>query len=136
MSYFKLELKSKVENLCLMCFTSSLVILFLYNQLNWFALLQDVNRRVREVTHYAHEQICVKAGRQLAAHLRVIVPCWLCTMSDPHSSAAKAAQTAFAATLPSDAKRADALVFCKDAIFNVILSWSLYMYFCGRSACL
>lgn len=84
-------------------------------------LFQDVDRRVREATHCANEQICVKAGRQLAAHLRLIMPCWLCTMSDPHPPAARASQAAFTATLTSDSKRADALVYCKDAIFNVML---------------
>jgi hypothetical protein len=116
----KLKALQELKQLCQSISSDDIVKALPYWPRLFNRLAIDIDRRVREATHCAHEQMCVRAGRQLAAHLKVIVPCWLCTMCDPHLPAAKAAQTALAATLPNDVKRADAFVFCKDAIFNYI----------------
>lgn len=61
----------------------------------------DVERRVREAAQIAHGALVSQVGKQLAPHLRSIMPSWVMGMVDPHpaasSAALKALQDVFAA---------------------------------------
>ncbi|XP_065833496.1 E3 ubiquitin-protein ligase listerin-like [Oscarella lobularis] len=82
-----------------------------YNKLS-----MDFDRRVREASHLACEGIVGKAGRQLAPYIKSLVPCWICSTSDPHSPAAGAALKALNAAFPTPKKKADAVAYCRVAI--------------------
>ncbi|XP_067118343.1 E3 ubiquitin-protein ligase listerin [Centruroides vittatus] len=86
----------------------------LYNQ-----LAMDFDRRIREATHEAHSQLVKKVGRNLAPHLRSIMGVWLICQADPYSPAASAAKSAFNEAFP-ESKQGEALMYCKDEIFNYI----------------
>ncbi|XP_064473066.1 E3 ubiquitin-protein ligase listerin-like [Ornithodoros turicata] len=84
----------------------------LYNK-----LAVDNDRRVREATHRAHEQLCLKVKRNLAPHAKAMVGVWVASQCDPFAPAASAARAAFAAAFPS-AKQAQVLSFFAQEIFG------------------
>lgn len=84
----------------------------LYNK-----LALDNDRRVREATHRAHEQLCLKVKRGLAPHAKAMVGAWLAGQCDPFAPAASAAKAAFAAAFPS-AKQAQVLSFFSQELFS------------------
>ncbi|KAM6448074.1 E3 ubiquitin-protein ligase listerin [Liasis olivaceus] len=79
----------------------------------------DHDRRVREATQQAFEQLILKVRKHLAPHLKSIMGYWLIAQCDIYSPAASAAQEAFEKAFPLS-KQSEALVFCKDEILNVL----------------
>ncbi|MPC13577.1 E3 ubiquitin-protein ligase listerin [Portunus trituberculatus] len=55
----------------------------------------DVERRVREGVQSCHRVLSSRVGRQMAPHLKVIMPAWVTAVCDPHTLAADAAAKAF-----------------------------------------
>ncbi|XP_062982791.1 E3 ubiquitin-protein ligase listerin [Elgaria multicarinata webbii] len=79
----------------------------------------DHDRRVREATQQAFEQLILKVKKHLAPHLRSLMGYWLIAQCDIYSPAASAAKVAFEKAFPPS-KQPEALVFCKDEILNVL----------------
>ncbi|XP_044298639.1 E3 ubiquitin-protein ligase listerin [Varanus komodoensis] len=79
----------------------------------------DHDRRVREATQQAFEQLILKVKKHLAPHLRSLMGHWLIAQCDIYSPAASAAKVAFEKAFPPS-KQPEALVFCKDEILSVL----------------
>ncbi|KAM9456136.1 E3 ubiquitin-protein ligase listerin [Clarias gariepinus] len=79
----------------------------------------DHDRRVREATQQAFEQLILKVKRNLAPYLKAIMGHWLIAQCDTYSPAASAANVAFQAAFPLN-KQPEALSFCKDEVLNVL----------------
>ncbi|XP_072514427.1 E3 ubiquitin-protein ligase listerin [Salminus brasiliensis] len=79
----------------------------------------DHDRRVREATQQAFEQLILKVKRNLAPYLKGIMGHWLIAQCDTYSPAASAASVAFQAAFPLN-KQPEALSFCRDEVLNVL----------------
>nr|XP_057943089.1 E3 ubiquitin-protein ligase listerin [Doryrhamphus excisus] len=79
----------------------------------------DHDRRIREATQLAFEQLVLKVRRSLAPFLKSLMGHWILSQCDTYTPAASAAHRAFQAAF-STAKQPEALSFCKDEILNVI----------------
>ncbi|KAJ6662463.1 hypothetical protein lerEdw1_011876 [Lerista edwardsae] len=79
----------------------------------------DHDRRVREATQQAFEQLILKVRKHLAPHLKSLMGHWLIAQCDVYSPAASAAKVAFEKAFPPS-KQPEALVFCKDEILTVL----------------
>uniref|UniRef100_A0A8C9TJT1 E3 ubiquitin-protein ligase listerin n=1 Tax=Scleropages formosus TaxID=113540 RepID=A0A8C9TJT1_SCLFO len=80
----------------------------------------DHDRRVREATQQAFEQLILKVKRSLAPYLKSIMGHWLIAQCDTYPPAASAATVAFQAAFPLN-KQAEALGFCKEEVLNVLV---------------
>ncbi|XP_069801287.1 E3 ubiquitin-protein ligase listerin [Dendropsophus ebraccatus] len=87
---------------------------------NYCKVSMDHDRRVREATQQAFEQLILKVKKYLAPHLKHLMGFWLMAQCDPHSPAASSARAAFEAAFPPH-KQPEALAFCKDEVLNVLL---------------
>ncbi|XP_075053231.1 E3 ubiquitin-protein ligase listerin [Mixophyes fleayi] len=87
---------------------------------NYCKISLDHDRRVREATQQAFEQLILKVKKYLAPHLKSLMGFWLIAQCDTYSPAASAARVAFEAAFPPH-KQPEALAFCKDEIVNVLL---------------
>lgn len=85
---------------------------------NLVLLNQDHDRRIREATQQAFEQLVLKVGRSLAPFLKSLMGHWILSQCDPYTPSASAACQAFQAAF-SPSKQPEALSFCKDEILNV-----------------
>lgn len=98
------------------------IILFGYLRCNYTIILvllkQDHDRRIREATQQAFEQLVAKVGRCLAPFLKSLMGHWILSQCDPYMPSASAACQAFQAAF-SPPKQPEALNFCKDEILNV-----------------
>ncbi|MBN3302917.1 LTN1 ligase, partial [Amia calva] len=79
----------------------------------------DHDRRVREATQQAFEQLILKVKRNLAPYLKSIMGYWLIAQCDTYSPAASAASLAFQAAFPLS-KQSEALAFCKEEVLNIL----------------
>ncbi|XP_062870283.1 E3 ubiquitin-protein ligase listerin [Trichomycterus rosablanca] len=79
----------------------------------------DHDRRVREATQQAFEQLILKVKRNLAPYLKGIMGHWLIAQCDTYVPAASAASVAFQAAFPLN-KQPEALSFCRDEVLNVL----------------
>ncbi|KAH0624881.1 hypothetical protein JD844_032757 [Phrynosoma platyrhinos] len=79
----------------------------------------DHDRRVREATQEAFEQLVLKVKKHLAPHLKSLMGYWLIAQCDIYPPAASAAKVAFEKAFPPS-KQPEALVFCKDEILSVL----------------
>ncbi|XP_030217301.1 E3 ubiquitin-protein ligase listerin isoform X2 [Gadus morhua] len=79
----------------------------------------DHDRRVREATQQAFEQLVLKVRRSLAPSLKGLMGHWLMAQCDTYVPAASAACLAFTAAFPPN-KQTEALSFCRDEILNVL----------------
>lgn len=99
------------------------IILYVCMRRNYTIILlvllnQDHDRRIREATQQAFEQLVLKVGRSLAPFLKSLMGHWILSQCDPHTPSASAACQAFQAAF-SSSKQPEALSFCKDEILNV-----------------
>lgn len=81
---------------------------------------QDHDRRVREATQQAFEQLILKVKRNLAPYLKSIMGHWLIAQCDTYTPASSAASAAFQAAFPLN-KQPEALSFCKEEVLCVSL---------------
>lgn len=79
----------------------------------------DYDRRIREATQIAFEQLVLKVRRNMAPFLRSLMGHWILSQCDTYTPAASAACQAFQAAF-SPTKQPEALSFCKDEILNVL----------------
>uniref|UniRef100_A0A8C5DG85 E3 ubiquitin-protein ligase listerin n=1 Tax=Gouania willdenowi TaxID=441366 RepID=A0A8C5DG85_GOUWI len=79
----------------------------------------DHDRRIREATQLAFEQLVLKVRRSLAPCLKSLMGHWILSQCDTYSPAASAACQAFKAAF-SPAKQPEAISFCKEEILNVL----------------
>uniref|UniRef100_A0A3P8VKB1 E3 ubiquitin-protein ligase listerin n=1 Tax=Cynoglossus semilaevis TaxID=244447 RepID=A0A3P8VKB1_CYNSE len=79
----------------------------------------DHDRRIREATQQAFEQLVLKVRRSLAPFLKSLMGHWILSQCDTYTPAASAACQAFQAAF-SPNKQPEALGFCKDEILNVL----------------
>ncbi|XP_077447675.1 E3 ubiquitin-protein ligase listerin [Stigmatopora argus] len=79
----------------------------------------DHDRRIREATQLALEQLVLKVRRSLAPFLKSLMGHWILSQCDTYTPASTAARQSFQSAF-SAAKQPDALSFCKDEIFNVL----------------
>ncbi|XP_062341388.1 E3 ubiquitin-protein ligase listerin [Osmerus eperlanus] len=79
----------------------------------------DHDRRVREATQQAFEQLVLKVRRSLAPFLKSLMGHWLLAQCDTYPPAASAACQAFHAAFPPS-KQPEALSFCRDEVLNVL----------------
>uniref|UniRef100_A0A673ANK0 E3 ubiquitin-protein ligase listerin n=1 Tax=Sphaeramia orbicularis TaxID=375764 RepID=A0A673ANK0_9TELE len=79
----------------------------------------DYDRRIREATQIAFEQLVLKVRRSLAPFLKSLMGHWILSQCDTYTPAASAACQAFQAAF-SPAKQPEALSFCKEEILNVL----------------
>ncbi|XP_074644451.1 E3 ubiquitin-protein ligase listerin-like [Tubulanus polymorphus] len=86
----------------------------LYNKLS-----TDNDRRVREATQLAFEQLILRVKRNLAPQLKPLMGCWLLAQCDAHAPAASAAVAAFDAAFPPN-KQSEAVIFCKNEVLSYI----------------
>ncbi|XP_053561967.1 E3 ubiquitin-protein ligase listerin [Bombina bombina] len=87
---------------------------------NYCKISLDHDRRVREATQQAFEQLILKVKKYLAPYLKSLMGFWLIAQCDTHSPAASAARVAFEAAFPAH-KQPGALEFCKEEILTVLL---------------
>ncbi|XP_043927951.1 E3 ubiquitin-protein ligase listerin-like [Protopterus annectens] len=80
---------------------------------------RDTDRRVREATQQAFEQLILKVKKNLAPCLKSIMGYWLISQCDTYLPAASAAKVAFQAAFPTN-KQPEALKFCKEDVLNVL----------------
>lgn len=79
----------------------------------------DAERRVREAAQVANKALVIQVGKQLAPHLRAVMPTWVLAMVDPHTPAALTASKAFQEAFSVE-KRAEVLLFtCKAIVDHV-----------------
>lgn len=99
-----------------------LVLVFGVSTSGQFCLLyyvsQDHDRRIREATQQAFEQLVLKVRRSLAPFLKSLMGHWILSQCDTYTPAAYAACQAFQAAF-SPTKQPEALSFCKDEILTV-----------------
>ncbi|KAF3840790.1 hypothetical protein F7725_006652 [Dissostichus mawsoni] len=81
--------------------------------------LKDHDRRIREATQQAFEQLVLKVRRSLAPFLKSLMGHWILSQCDTYTPAASAACQAFQAAF-SPSKQPEALSFCKDEMLNVL----------------
>ncbi|XP_064628174.1 E3 ubiquitin-protein ligase listerin-like [Lineus longissimus] len=86
----------------------------LYNK-----LCIDNDRRVREATQHAFEQLVLRVRRNLAPHLKGLMGAWLLSQCDTFPPAALAAKAAFEAAFPP-VKQTGAIMFCKNEILQYL----------------
>ncbi|KAM3869223.1 E3 ubiquitin-protein ligase listerin [Diretmus argenteus] len=79
----------------------------------------DHDRRVREATQQAFEQLVLKVRRSLAPFLKSLMGHWMVAQCDTYTPAASAACQAFHAAFPPS-KQPEALSFCREEILNVL----------------
>nr|XP_061801771.1 E3 ubiquitin-protein ligase listerin-like [Nerophis lumbriciformis] len=79
----------------------------------------DHDRRIREATQLALEQLVLKVRRSLAPFLKSLMGHWILSQCDTYTPAASAARRSFQSAF-SAVKQPEALSFCKDEIFNVL----------------
>ncbi|XP_051781695.1 E3 ubiquitin-protein ligase listerin [Erpetoichthys calabaricus] len=79
----------------------------------------DHDRRVREASGQALEQLAIKVGRSLAPFLKSIMGHWLLSQCDTYAPAASAANVAFQSAFPGS-KQAGAIAFCKEEILTIL----------------
>ncbi|XP_060942216.1 E3 ubiquitin-protein ligase listerin [Limanda limanda] len=79
----------------------------------------DHDRRIREATQQAFEQLVLKVRRSLAPFLKSLMGHWILSQCDTYTPAASTACQAFQAAF-TPAKQPEALGFCKDEILNVL----------------
>ncbi|CAL1573458.1 unnamed protein product [Knipowitschia caucasica] len=79
----------------------------------------DYDRRIREATQIAFEQLVLKVRRNLAPFLKSLMGHWILSQCDTYSPAASAAWRAFQAAF-SPTKQPEALSFCKEEILGVL----------------
>lgn len=79
----------------------------------------DHDRRIREATQQAFEQLVLKVRRSLAPYLKSLMGHWILSQCDTYTPAASAACQAFQAAF-SPIKQPEALSFCKEDILNVL----------------
>ncbi|XP_056296210.1 E3 ubiquitin-protein ligase listerin [Pseudoliparis swirei] len=79
----------------------------------------DHDRRIREATQQAFEQLVLKVRRSMAPFLKSLMGHWILSQCDTYTPAASAACQAFQAAF-SPSKQPEALGFCKDDILNVL----------------
>ncbi|KAM9788487.1 E3 ubiquitin-protein ligase listerin [Neosynchiropus ocellatus] len=79
----------------------------------------DHDRRIREATQLAFEQLVLKVRRGLAPFLKSLMGHWILSQCDTYTPAASAACQAFQAAF-SPAKQPEALSFCRDEILTVL----------------
>lgn len=79
----------------------------------------DYDRRIREATQIAFEQLVQKVRRSLAPFLKSLMGHWILSQCDTYTPAASAACRAFEAAF-SPTKQPEAISFCKDEILNVL----------------
>lgn len=80
--------------------------------------LQDYDWRVREATFRTHKTFLEKMGKNVAPHLKVMMPTWLLSLYDPYAPAASSAKTSFNTIFPDD-KQKNVIGFTKNEVFNV-----------------
>nr|XP_023661078.1 E3 ubiquitin-protein ligase listerin isoform X1 [Paramormyrops kingsleyae] len=80
----------------------------------------DHDRRVREATQQAFEQLILKVRRNLAPYLKSIMGHWLIAQCDTYPPAASAAVVAFQVAFPLN-KQTEALSFCKEEVLSILL---------------
>lgn len=61
-----------------------------------------------------------KVGREVAPHLKTLMPIWYLSQVDPHAPAASAALGALKIAFPTDIKANEAIMFCQAEILAVI----------------
>ncbi|KAM6985180.1 LOW QUALITY PROTEIN: E3 ubiquitin-protein ligase listerin [Aplochiton taeniatus] len=79
----------------------------------------DHDRRVREASQQAFEQLVLKVGRSLAPFLKSLMGHWLLAQCDTYPPAASAASQAFSAAFPPS-KQGEAMGFCRDEVLTVL----------------
>ncbi|XP_022063447.2 E3 ubiquitin-protein ligase listerin [Acanthochromis polyacanthus] len=79
----------------------------------------DHDRRIREASQQAFEQLVLKVRRSLAPFLKSLMGHWILSQCDTYTPAASAACQAFQAAF-SPTKQPEALSFCKDEILTVL----------------
>uniref|UniRef100_A0A667XXG6 E3 ubiquitin-protein ligase listerin n=1 Tax=Myripristis murdjan TaxID=586833 RepID=A0A667XXG6_9TELE len=79
----------------------------------------DHDRRVREATQQAFEQLVLKVRRSLAPFLKSLMGHWMLAQCDTYTPAASAACQVFHAAFPPS-KQPEALSFCREEILNVL----------------
>ncbi|XP_071956221.1 E3 ubiquitin-protein ligase listerin-like [Antedon mediterranea] len=80
-------------------------------------LALDYDKRVREATQYAFEQICLRVGRKLAPHLRSLMGVWIVSQCDTYAPASSAAKSAFQKAF-STVKQREAVAYCKAEVLE------------------
>ena len=78
----------------------------------------DFDRRVREASQQAFEQLVLRVRRDLAPHLKPLMGCWVISQCDVYAPAASAAKVSFQSAFPP-AKQIEALMYCKHEILQV-----------------
>eukprot|EP00887_Chlorella_sp_A99_P002776 scaffold6.g2776.t1 len=83
-------------------------------------LAMDPSRGVRAEASAAQAALAAGAGRRLAPSLRALLPCWWLASHDGAPDVAAAARAGLAAAFPSEAKRLDALLYCRAEVLQVL----------------
>lgn len=76
-------------------------------------LVIDGSRAVRAEAGHVMGALAAASGRKIAPFLRALLPSWWLAQFDIAADAATAAKAAFAAAFSTEAKRRDAVLFCR-----------------------
>ena len=81
----------------------------------------DNDRRVREASQRANLKVVTSVGKALAPYLKSLMPAWFLSQHDPHApAAASTARRSLTEAFPADAKRQEAVTFCRKEILATI----------------
>ena len=69
-----------------------------------------------------HGILCAKVTKNLAPHLKTIMPYWLIAQSDSHSPTSRLAEQSFKTTF-NETKRPEVVFFARDEILNVLYDY-------------
>ena len=86
----------------------------------------DNSRRVRELSQRFLQLTAGRVGREIAPHLRSLLPIWLLSMNDICASVSSAARTGFESTFPTETKQHDALWLARSELCSVLISVLLH----------
>lgn len=80
-------------------------------------LSTDNEHRVRETAQQAQTAVITKLGKNIAPHLKQLIPTWICSQYDTYAPAASIASHCFQKAFPQN-KINDVFVFCENEILE------------------
>lgn len=84
----------------------------------------DNDRKIRELCQQNHEKLCIKVNKNLAPHIKTIMPYWLMAQCDSYFAAAKIAENSFKSMF-NENKQPEVIYFCRDEILNTLQDFLL-----------
>ena len=86
---------------------------------SYYSLVLDVDPSIRLHTASANSTLVKNLEKDLAPFLKILVPCWICSMVDPANDVALISKNSFDTCFPD--KKANVFYFCRQEIIDFII---------------